>query len=338
MIARFALCLTLLPSFAMISLAMNGLAVARTAHPPRTPKVASPQDAPPQDPAPPTPTAGPLTPAAMCEAAIAVAETEAKLPTRVLASIALRESGRVDPDTGRARPWPWTINYQGVGRYFASKQEAIAAVQEIQASGGQSVDVGCMQVNLMHHPTAFSTLDEAFDPKRNAAYAGRFLTGLFGALGDWGMAIGGYHSRTPGLGEAYRDQVVATWQPKDPAVLAKLSFSPIPARAGPVAGLPMVYMPFARSGPIQISSNMSYRAFLPASSAYRSFRPITVAYADFSPSRKVMKVRGRPLDLRLSQSLMGSGRALVVPRGVIERTPGRPLGMKPVVIRARPNG
>ena len=62
--------------------------------------------------------AGPLTPPAMCEAAIANAEAEANLPNRVLASIAMRESGRVDPDTGRARPWPWTINYLGIGHFL----------------------------------------------------------------------------------------------------------------------------------------------------------------------------------------------------------------------------
>jgi hypothetical protein len=329
MIARLALCLTMVP----------GLVMARTTHRITPPDVIANRPVP-------ALAAGPLTPSAMCEAAIANAEAEGKLPARVLASIALRESGRVDPATGRARPWPWTINYQGVGHYYETKQEAIAAVQEIQASGGQSVDVGCMQVNLMHHPTAFQTLEAAFEPQTNAAYAGRFLTGLFAAFGDWGTAIGAYHSRTPGVGEAYRNQVVSTWNPKDPAVLAKLTFQPMPALpgsfGGPIAGLPMVYVPFAKAGPIQISSNMAYRAFIPAvatSSAYRSFRPINVAYGDFSAARKPFRSRGQQFDLRVSQSLLNSGRALVVPRGVIERTSGRPVGVKPVLVRpTRSNG
>ena len=315
MIRRLALFLTLLP----------GLALARNAA----------QYAPPAS-------AVPLSPPAMCEDAINGAEAASKLPARVLTAISLRESGRVDPETGRVRPWPWTINYQGIGHFFETKEAAIAAVREIQAAGGQSVDVGCMQVNLMHHPTAFATLDEAFDPRSNAAYAGRFLTDLFASLNDWGTAIAAYHSRTPGLGEPYRDQVVANWNPKDPAVLAKLSFQPLPAVPGQVSGLPMVYVPFAQPGPVQISANMAYRAFIPTVTAYQSFRPVTVAYADFSPktvkARATMTARGRPLDLRLSQGLVGSGRALIVPKGVIERPGGKPIAEKPAVVRPRENG
>jgi hypothetical protein len=307
MICRLVFCLTLLP----------GLAMARTVHQPSPP---------------PTP---PLTPPAMCEAAIDAAEAAAKLPARVLTSIALRESGRVDPDTGRVRPWPWTINFEGAGHFYASKEDAIAAVQDIQAAGGQSIDVGCMQVNLQQHPEAFATLDEAFDPQRNATYAARFLTSLFGSLGDWGTAIAAYHSRTPGIGEPYRDMVVATWNPKDPAVLARLSFQPLPPRPGPVAnfggpGQPLIYMPFAQPGPVQISANMAYRAFLPSTSAYQAFRPVTVAYGDFARTRiaPIAKARGRPLDLRLDTSLVNSGRPLVVPKGVIEHSVIKPSAVK----------
>jgi len=299
MIRCLALCLTLLP----------GLVMARTVHPPAPPA--------------PAPVV-PLTPYAMCEAAVARAEADTKLPARVLTAIALRESGRIDPDTGRARPWPWAINFEGVGHFYDTKEAAVAAVQQIQATGAQSVDVGCMQVNLMHHPNAFATLDEAFDPPHNAAYGGRFLQALFAATGDWGQAIAGYHSRTPGVGEPYRDQVVATWNPKDPAVLAKLSFQPLPALAAAIPGLPMIYAPFAQPGPIQIAPNMAYRAFLPSADVYRSFRPVSVAYADFT--RKPIKPsRGRVIDFRISQSLANSGRVLVVPSGVVERGAARPV-------------
>jgi len=272
----------------------------------------------------------------MCEAAIGGAEADQKLPARVLSAIALRESGRRDPETGRARPWPWTINYEGTGHFYASKAEAIAAVQDIQATGGQSVDVGCMQVNLLHHPNAFSNLDEAFDPTRNASYAGRFLKALFGSLGDWGTAIGAYHSRTPGKGEAYRDQVVATWNPKDPAVLAKLSLLPMAPITGTIPGLPLIYAPFAKSGPIQIGPNMAYRSFMPAINNYRSFAPAALVYADFA--RKAGKQRGRPLDLRMGSGLASSGRALIVPNGMIERPGLRPPTVRSAMKRSKENG
>ena len=304
MIRCLALCLALLP----------GLAMARIANQPGPP------------------TAGPLTPYAMCEAAIASAEAATKLPARVLNAIALRESGRLDPDTGRWRPWPWTINVEGIGHFYDSKEAAIAAVQSIQAAGEPSVDVGCMQVNLMHHPNAFASLDEAFDPTHNADYAGRFLKELFASTGDWGTAIAAYHSRTPGIGEPYRDQVVATWNPTDPAVLARLSFEPLPPLAAPTSGPGTIYAPFAQTGPIQIAPNLAYRAFLPTSAVYRAFRPASVTYGDFT-QRVVKQRRGRPMDFRVNLGLLNSGRTLVVPTGVV--VPGREkfIEMKPAAKR-----
>jgi hypothetical protein len=57
------------------------------------------------------------------------------------------------------RPWPWAIDADGVGQFFATKAQAVAAVAALQAQGVHSIDVGCMQVNLMHHPDAFTSLD-----------------------------------------------------------------------------------------------------------------------------------------------------------------------------------
>ena len=217
------------------------------------------------------------------------------------------------------------------GRYFASKTEAIAAVRDIQAAGGQSIDVGCMQVNLMHHPGAFATLEDAFDPARNAAYAARFLRSLFASTGDWGTAIGGYHSRTPGRGEAYRDRVVATWNPTDPAVLARLTLTPAPVTSLSAQVFSSLYIPFSQPGPIQIAPNSTYRAFAPGTNVYRSFRPMTVAYADFSRKQPAARQWGRPLDLRLSLGSVGPGRGLVVPAGVA--APGTVKGGKAAVLK-----
>jgi hypothetical protein len=276
----------------------------------------------------------------MCEFAITAAEAESKLPAHVLNAISLRESGRLDPETGRVRPWPWTINYQGAGHFYASKADAIEAVQEIQAAGGQSIDVGCMQVNLQQHPNAFANLDDAFDPTRNASYAGRFLTALFGDFHDWGPAIAAYHSRTPGIGEPYRDQVVATWNPKDPAVLAKLTFAPLPMTSGgALPGLPLIYVPFAEPGPVRIGASSVYRAFAAAAANYRDFRTASVVYADFAARRPVKAFpavhHGRALDLRLDQGLVTSGRALVAPKGVVERVGARPVVVKPAATKPR---
>jgi hypothetical protein len=129
------------------------------------------------------------------------AEKANKIPEGLLKSIGFAESGRtVD---GRRGAWPWTVNAQGEGHYFDSKEEAVAFVQELQAQGVSVIDVGCMQVNLYYHPQAFASLDAAFDPATNVAYAAKFLTWLHDETKDWATSARYYHSRTPFLGRAY---------------------------------------------------------------------------------------------------------------------------------------
>jgi hypothetical protein len=111
--------------------------------------------------------------------------------------------------------WPWSINAEGVGSFYNSKEEAIAAVQALQARGVRSIDVGCMQVNLQEHPEAFHALDQAFDPAINARFAAGLLLTLFGQTGSWPLAAAAYHSQTPTIGAAYQRQVLAAWAEPD---------------------------------------------------------------------------------------------------------------------------
>ena len=76
------------------------------------------------------------------------------------------------------------------------------------------MDVGCFQVNLLHHPAAFANLEEAFNPLANARYAARFLTTLRANTGTWDLAVGQYHSATPAIGEPYRERVMAALNPQ----------------------------------------------------------------------------------------------------------------------------
>jgi hypothetical protein len=148
-------------------------------------------------------------PASSCEQAIGEAARSTQVPSRLMAAIGLVETGRQDPISGAWHPWPWAINAEGAGAYFNSKSEAVAAVRTLQAAGVRSIDVGCMQVNLMHHPDAFATLDEAFDPKHNAVYAAHFLGSLFQRSGNWMIAAGWYHSTTADLAAEYAKRVSA---------------------------------------------------------------------------------------------------------------------------------
>jgi hypothetical protein len=152
---------------------------------------------------------GITAPGLRCEQAIGAAARSNRVPANLMSAIGLVETGRPDPVSGAWHPWPWAINAEGRGMFFDSKPEAIAAVRSLQAAGVQSIDVGCMQINLMHHPDAFTSLDEAFEPSRNALYAGRFLGELFQRSGNWIVAAGWYHSTTSGRAADYIRRVTA---------------------------------------------------------------------------------------------------------------------------------
>ena len=138
-------------------------------------------------------------------------EREYAIPTHLLSAIASTESGRYHEGLKIKLPWPWTINANGKGYFFDSKEEAIAAVKKLRAHGVQKIDVGCMQVNLYHHAEAFSSLDQAFEPQTNIAYAASFLRNLYNEEGTWKKAAADYHSKTPSLGNEYVSTVYDSW-------------------------------------------------------------------------------------------------------------------------------
>jgi len=226
------------------------------------------------------------TPGEACRTAIANAEKAARIPPALLAAIGRVESGRFDPANNRTNPWPWSINAEGKPGVFETRDQAIAAVRALQAQGVRSIDVGCMQVNLMHHPNAFGSLEQAFDPVTNASYAARFLTQLRDQTGTWEMATARYHSATPEFGDAYQRKVAAV-HPEEQRITASaqlIGMSPLAgrpnadmARSGtPVGG----FIPPARSNagriiPLALAANGSGSPGRPLD-AYRS-NPIPVA-------------------------------------------------------------
>lgn len=158
----------------------------------------------------------------LCGVAITAAERQAGTPPGLLAAIGVVESGRRDPRTGQRTPWPWTVTAEGVGSYYPTKAAAVAAVEALQARGVANIDTGCMQVNLLHHPQAFRTLDDAFDPATNTRYAARFLNSLYARTGAWPAAAAAYHSFTPELGARYGRLIAAVW-----------GGAPVPVAPGP---------------------------------------------------------------------------------------------------------
>ncbi len=145
-------------------------------------------------------------PAPSCLEAAAAAEKSRGVPENLIAAVGKVESGQRDPLTGQVAPWPWTVNADGVGHAFPTRDAAtVGFVRDAQAHGARFIDVGCFQIDLFYHPGAFASLEEAFDPAANADYAARFLTTLFNRAGNWPATIALYHSGEPLEGGLYRD-------------------------------------------------------------------------------------------------------------------------------------
>ena len=197
-------------------------------------------------------------------------ERQYGIPEHLLAAIASTESGRFHRALGLNLPWPWTINVEGQGHFYDTKEEAIAAVREYQMRGFASIDVGCMQVNLHHHPRAFASLDQAFDPAYNVAYAAQFLKKNFQDEGSWRKATADYHSRTLSYGDPYASLVYGAWN----RIITKV--------ADARAGRPILTASAGRSAsPVMTSSN-----------AYRSLRMHSISVArDTTRENGVLVIR-----------------------------------------------
>ena len=145
-----------------------------------------------------------LNDSALCSVAAKKAGVEFGVNYDLLQTISAVESGRWDDSKNAYVAWPWTVNAEGKGYYFATREEAIAAVKDFQKQGITSIDVGCMQINLKYHGEAFSSLNDAIDPLQNVKYSAKFLRSLYSQNGNnWKKAAKRYHSGNFEAGEIY---------------------------------------------------------------------------------------------------------------------------------------
>ena len=115
----------------------------------------------------------------LCADATRQVERERGIPKDLLTAISLAESGRWDNVNRETHAWPWTVTSGENTWRVDTKTEAIKRVEALRGAGVTNIDVGCMQINLHFHPDAFASLEQAFDPIRNARYAGSFLSDLY---------------------------------------------------------------------------------------------------------------------------------------------------------------
>lgn len=145
--------------------------------------------------------AAPNDPALACDQAAQTAAQATGVPLDVLRAVTRTETGRGE-GTG-LQPWPWTVNMEGAGVWFDTADQAQVYVFRHFQSGARSFDVGCFQINYKWHGAAFSSIEEMFDPVKNARYAAGFLKKLHAELGGWDRAVGAYHSRTQAYAQRY---------------------------------------------------------------------------------------------------------------------------------------
>lgn len=148
----------------------------------------------------------------ICASAVHAAEISQRLPRFLLHAVSLAESGRWYKKAKARIAWPWTITAEGKGRFFRTKTKAIAEVKRLQAEGIRNIDVGCMQINLKYHGHIFGSVEEAFDPVNNVAYAAAWLKSLRGKKGSWAHAVGRYHNGYwKERGQGYWRRVYTIW-------------------------------------------------------------------------------------------------------------------------------
>jgi len=147
----------------------------------------------------------------LCDGATAGQDRSGTMPRHLLKAIALAETGRWDKARKANIAWPWTVTAEGRGNFFPDKAAALAFVNDLQGRGVANIDVGCMQVNLLYHGTAFAGPEQAIDPAANVAYAASFLGDLYARTGSWTEAAARYHSSDPARGRAYKFKVLKYW-------------------------------------------------------------------------------------------------------------------------------
>ena len=145
--------------------------------------------------------------AGLCDQAARIAAAETGVSLALLRAIMLAETGR-DHD-GSPAPWPWTLHSRGKGYWLGSREEAAATAQSLIDAGETNIDIGCFQINLHWHGTAFPSLDAMLEPTENARHAARFLLELYDQTGDWRSAAGAYHSRDADRAETYVARLVS---------------------------------------------------------------------------------------------------------------------------------
>jgi soluble lytic murein transglycosylase-like protein len=75
-----------------------------------------------------------------------------------------------------------------------------------------------MQINMKYHPDAFVSLNQAFEPRYNVAYAAHMLGETYKDKGSWETAIRYYHNVNSVYSDKYIARVYTAWRKEDKVI------------------------------------------------------------------------------------------------------------------------
>ncbi|MBP1885959.1 soluble lytic murein transglycosylase-like protein [Ensifer mexicanus] len=126
--------------------------------------------------------------AGICEREILSAASKYGIPTGILYSVGLTETGR------KGSLQPYAMNIEGKAYFGTSVEDVLARFGTARAQGAKLIDLGCMQINYYFHGENFRSPEEMLDPRKNVEYAARFLSNLRARHESWTMAVARYHA------------------------------------------------------------------------------------------------------------------------------------------------
>lgn len=126
----------------------------------------------------------------------------------LLYSIAITESA-AGVGKGGIQPQPYVFRTDSGPRFFDSLEEAQKALADVLKTT-KNVDVGMMQVNLLHHPQSEPL--KLLEPVRNLTVASQILKTSMSSTSDRVIGVGRYHSWRDDFAQWYGSRVWQTYQ------------------------------------------------------------------------------------------------------------------------------
>lgn len=122
-----------------------------------------------------------------CVSYAAETERDLGIPSGILASIAMVESG------GGGSTNPYIMNVNGRAVFAKSADDAAKRLRDKKGRLASSAYIGCMQISLHAHKSQFNSLHQIVNPRENVRYAGELLVRLHAEEGNWRSAIARYN-------------------------------------------------------------------------------------------------------------------------------------------------